>query len=176
MRARIARLSELVMGKIKINWLQAQQDYMSSRETSLKDISQKYGISLSRVKKVSMKQRWSEARNRIWETATQAAFEETTDSAKTLIERHTEAARYLQEAGIKELKRRIRNKQLSGIKANLFLKMILVGLKAERALYPKELVTQNRVESLEDDGFSEELIEAARESLVKYPPKSISNE
>jgi len=46
------------MSKTKINWLESYQDYLATKEMSLRDVSEKYGVSYSRVKKVSMLKRW----------------------------------------------------------------------------------------------------------------------
>lgn len=154
------------MAKAKINWLEAYQDYLATKEMSLGDVAEKYKVSLSRVKKVSMIRKWTITKNRVWEAAEEQAIEETISSAKELIKRHSETARYLQEAGVKWLKRYLKSKKSNELKARFLLRMIIVGLKAERALYPKELRFVDEAEIV-NEGLSPELEGAIYESFRK---------
>jgi hypothetical protein len=169
------------MAKTKINWILAQQDYLASKEISLTDISKRYGISLSRVKKVSMTQGWNATKNRVWEAARLAAIEVGIDSTKDVIKRHSKAARYLQETGLRLLKEYLRKTKVTDLSPHFLFRMIVLGLKAEKDLYPQELIIKyhraklEKEERLED--VSPELLKAVNEvlkmELCKKKPLSV---
>ncbi len=157
------------MGKTKVNWIIAQQEYLVSKETSLSDIAKKYSVSLSRVKKVSMKNKWYETKERVWESARKLAIKETVGSTKEMIKRQSETVRYFQETGLKLLKKCLKSISPEKLRITLMLKMLVLGLKTERTLYSEEL---KRYHAKTTKGFtseipSQELIEATREALVK---------
>jgi len=155
------------MGKIKINWILAQQEYLASKEVSLTDIAKKYGVSLSRVKKVSMKNKWYETKERIWENARELAIKESVGSATEMIRRHTEAARYFQDTGMMLLKRYLKIVKKDEVRIPTMLKILILGLKTERELYADAL--KNYVSKTSDDanydGFSKAATEAINESF-----------
>jgi hypothetical protein len=155
------------MGKIKVNWILAQQEYLASKEASLTDIAQKYGVSLSRVKKVSMINKWYETKERIWESARELAIKESGSSATEMIKRHTEAARYFQETGLRLLKRYLKTVKEDEVRISTMLKILILGLKTERELYADEL--KNYVSKTTDEtnyeGFSKAATEAINESF-----------
>ncbi|HUS60287.1 MAG TPA: hypothetical protein VMX76_02815 [Nevskiaceae bacterium] len=157
------------MGKVKINWLEAFQDYLSDEKITLNEIAKKYGVSLSRVKKVSMIRKWKQTKDGIWEKARETAIEETVGSTKELIKRHSETARYLQKVGIDGLKAYFKTRKPSELKTSLLLRMIVLGLKTERKLYPEEsIIRYFRMKPRTDDRLAEvspELIEAVHEVL-----------
>jgi uncharacterized protein YjcR len=64
------------MSRYKIDWQKAKQDFLLNRNTTLKDIALKYGISHSRIRKVSMKKGWVAEKKKIWEEVNKAALEE----------------------------------------------------------------------------------------------------
>ena len=158
------------MGKVKINWLEAYQDYLVTKEMSLRDVAEKYGISLSRVKKVSMIRKWTITKNRVWEAARETAINETIDSAEELIIRHSEATRYLQETGLRLLKEYLRKTKVTEINPYFLLRMIVLGLKIERELYPDSLRQEHQNTATSTEGHSEALTEAIyevfREKLI----------
>lgn len=164
------------MAKSRINWILAQHDYLISCDTSLTDIAKKYDISLSRVKKVSMKQRWSETKEKVWEKARENALVETGQSAKDLLIRHSRIARYFQETGVKFLKTCISctfdkdfNKDINNI--HLMLRMLTLGLKIERDLYSEALkryYTNPKAQPL-NEGRSQKLTDAIKYVYKHYP-------
>ena len=156
------------MSKTKINWLEAYQDYLATKEMSLRDVSEKYKVSLSRVKKVSMTRKWTITKSRVWEAAREAAINETIDSTKELIIRHSKAARYLQETGLKLLKDYLKKTKVTEVNPCFLLRMIVLGLKIERELYPEELKVKYE-EKFIYEGYSEALRKAVEESFRKYP-------
>ena len=57
------------MGVAKIDWLDALQAYLEAPGVSLSDIADRYKVSLSRVKKVSMEKGWAATKEKIWQNA-----------------------------------------------------------------------------------------------------------
>ncbi|MFH1610562.1 MAG: hypothetical protein ABIA91_01605 [Patescibacteria group bacterium] len=168
------------MGKTKINWLEAYQTYLQDEKMSLKDISIKYGISLSQVKKVSMNQKWKQTKDKIWEKARETAIKKAYDSATELIIRQSEIAKYLQEVGLKGLKLYLKITKPNEIKSSLLLRMIKLGLKTERSLYPDNLIIQSQQNTSESTkGISNELTEAIyevfRQKIGRKRPNIHSN-
>lgn len=157
------------MGKIKINWILAQQEYLTSKEASLTDIAKKYGVSLSRVKKVSMKNKWYETKEHIWESARELAIKESVGSATEMIRRHTEAARYFQDTGMMLLKRYLKMVKNDEIRISTMLKILMLGLKTERELYADALknYVSKTVDNTNFEGFSKAASEAINESFYK---------
>jgi len=149
------------MGRIKINWLEAYQGYLLNEKMSLNDIADKYGVSLSQVKKVSMNKKWKQTKDKIWENARETAIKKTSGSITELIIRQSKIARYLQETGLKGLKLYLKITKPSEIKVSLLLNMIKLGLKTERELYPENLMIQEQQNASESTkGLSNELTEA----------------
>ena len=132
------------MGKIKVNWLKAYQIYLLNEKMSLNDIADKYGVSLSQVKKVSMNKKWKQTKDKIWGNARKTAIKKTSGSITELIIRQSKIARYLQETGLKGLKLYLKITKPSEIKVSLLLNMIKLGLKTERGLYPENLIIQEQ--------------------------------
>jgi len=158
------------MGKVKINWNEAYQEFLVTDGMSLKDIAEKYGISYSRVKKVSMTRKWTITKSRVWEKAREMAINETADSAKELIIRQSKMARYLQEKGMELLKKYLKKTKVTEMSPYFLLRMIIVGLKIERDLYSEELKTRYRYEErFVCEGHSEAVTEAIKETRKKYP-------
>jgi len=155
------------MGKVKINWFEAYQEFLATDGMSLRDVAEKYGVSYSRVKKVSMARKWTIAKNRVWEAARESAINETMDSAKELIIRHSKIARYFQETGVRLLKKRLKDKK-TALSDALCLRMLVLGLKTERELYPQNLIIKESEKSVEKNrGFSKALDEAIYEVFKK---------
>lgn len=157
------------MGKVKIDWLLAEQEYLADRRKSLEDISIKYGVSLSRTKKVAARNRWQEKRDSVWKEAETKALEETVCSAKRLIERHAYTAQFMQREGIRLLKDYLGSLSRSDYDPSLIIRMITEGLKAERSLYADSLIIkeQQKESEAEQEHFSPELLEAVHEVFVK---------
>ena len=161
------------MGKTRVNWILAQQEYLASKEASLSDIARKYCVSLSRVKKVSMKNRWSETKKRVWEKARELAINESVDSAKEMIKRQSETARYFQEKGLELLKQCLELIKPEKLQISTMVRMLVLGLRTERELYSEELKRYNSKITYEpiSEGLSRAVTEAINESLTKYPSK-----
>jgi len=149
------------MGKTKINWLEAYQTYLQDEKLSLNDIADKYGVSHSQVKKVSMNEKWKQTKDKIWENARETAIKKTYGSATELIIRQSEIAKYLQRTGLKGLKLYLKITKPNEVKVSLLLNMIKLGLKTERSLYPDNLILQKQQNAPEStEGLSNELTEA----------------
>jgi len=144
------------MGRIKINWILAQQDYISCKETSLTDIARKYVISLSRVKQVAIMKKWKQTKDNIWERALVTSHKTVLDSCEQYVIRTSRIARYLQNTALRNLKKCF--EALEEIKftpkhAIHFLpgmvRIVAMGMKLERELYPKELIHKTTCELYE---------------------------
>lgn len=170
------------MANPKIDWAKAKQEYIATKEMSLKDVAFRFGISYQRVKSVSMQEGWTKEKAKMWHEAEREALEETEGSIKDLVQRHAKVARYLQAGGLKYLKA-ILDELEETFKANpeegrkllktlivnkvidtrILMSMVSEGLKAERELYPKQLQIKGDLGL--GIGISEELKEAAYEVL-----------
>lgn len=131
------------MGKIKIDWLLAQQDYLSRKETSLTDIANKYVISLSQVKKVAAKKKWKQMKDDMWKRAYITSYKEVLDSTEQYTTRRLKIARYLQNVslwGLNKCFEILRVIKPSPRFLSLYVKILSMGMKLERELYPKELI------------------------------------
>jgi hypothetical protein len=160
------------MGRIKIDWSKAFQEYLLNERMSLKEISDKYGISLSRVKKVSMNQKWKQTKDRIWSNARMAIINETGDNAEEMIKRQKVISIYLQETGMRLLKHYLRTTKVKDINVNAMIKMLFLGLKTERELYPRDLIDREfrqmiQGEEINEQEYSMELKAAIDESFEK---------
>ena len=160
------------MGRIKIDWQKAFQEYLSNKNMSLTDISDKYGVSLSRVKKVSMIQKWKQTKDSIWENARITIIEESGDTAEETMRRHKIMAICLQETGIRWLKIYLKTTKAKDINVNAMIRMLFLGLKTERELYPKDLIYEEMRkmicgEEVKEQGQSLALEEAIHESFEK---------
>ena len=164
--------------KSNFNWAGAKAEYISSRGVSLKDISIKYGMSISSIKTISSKENWAEEKQKRWDSAEKSALEEVEGSIKDLIVRHAKVARFLQAGGLTHLKKIVEyfsenpDMLIKG-KLSELAKMIQAlygmageGLKAERELYPKQIKFEGDVD-LNMEGLSKELEEAIYESFRK---------
>jgi len=123
--------------------------YMGNSTMSLKDVAKKHKLSYSYLQQVSAREKWGDQKKEIIRKATEGALEEVEGSLKNLIVRHAKVARWLQNAGLSRLQKRIQEisasekglskKKVRQIKDRLLLSLVSEGLKAERELYPKQL-------------------------------------
>jgi len=182
------------MAKKKMDWAKARQEFTATKEMSLKDIAELYGISYGNVRQVAMREKWVDEKEKMWGKAEEEALVETEGSIKDLIKRHSKVARYLQAAGLKNLKLlvdEVEEKMKAGdeegardvLKKLIFNKiitpgtlttMLSEGLKAERELYPKQMQVSGDL-TVASDGLSKEAEEAIYESFRrkigrKQPP------
>lgn len=160
------------MGRLKIDWLRAFREYLSSGTVSLVEISNRYGISISRIKKVSMSQKWKQTKDKVWENARITIIQESGDTAEEMIKRHKAMAIFFQETGMKLLEFYLRTTKVKDINVNAMIRMLFEGLKIERELYPRDLIDKEVgrmvcAKETKEDGLSLELDEAVKESFEK---------
>jgi len=153
----------------KTDWVIARDEYIKTKDLSLKGVAQRYGVSYSRVRGVSMKEGWVKLKIEKWGKAAEDALEETEGSIKDLIVRHSKIARFLQAGGLREIQKKLKamkdNPKLAN-EASIrdLLALVAEGLKAERELYPKQMQFKGDL-AIEGEGLSPELREAIYESF-----------
>ena len=151
----------------KTNWEQVKATYIANPMLSLKDVAKKYGLSYAYLQQVSAKEGWVAQKKKVHKDASEEALKEVEGSLKDLIVRHAKVARWLQNAGLSRLQKRINtiieaektNKKVRGVDDRVLLALVAEGLKAERELYPKQLQIQGDV-SVEASGISKSLDKA----------------
>jgi hypothetical protein len=176
------------MAKTKTSdWIkQAKVEYISSKDVSLKDIAKRYKKGYPWVRQVASRDNWIKEKEKRWADAEKEALEDVEGSIKDLIKRHAKVARYLQAAGLKNLKllldeveEKIAEKDPEAarkllksliynkiISAGTLTSIVSEGLKAERELYPKQMKIEGDVE-MKFGEVSDELLEAAHNALIK---------
>ncbi len=172
--------------KSKIDWGKARQEFIAIKESTLKMIAEAYGMSYQQVRDVASREKWIDEKTKMWGKAEEEALVETEGSIRDLIKRHSKVARYLQAAGLKNLKLLVdevedlmkagdvgeARKILKGLIFNKIITprtlttMLAEGLKAERELYPKQMQIQGDI-TIESEGLSKEAEEAIYESFRK---------
>ena len=170
--------------KSKIDWGKARQEFIATKELTLKMIAGSYGVSYTQVRNVASREKWINEKEQMWGKAEEEALIETEGSIKDLIKRHSKVARYLQAGGLKNLKLildQVEEELKTGdvdearkiLKQLIFNKiitpgtlttMIVEGLKAERELYPKQMQIQADL-TVASEGLSKEAEEAIYESF-----------
>lgn len=149
------------MSRTKIDWLKAEQDYLNNNRLSLMDISQKYGVSYSRVKKVSMDKGWYQKRQRIIEKGKEQIEEEAEKSLAEQIKQHRKDATYVKNVALAEIKKRAESGHLENESLATLVRMIGISLRELRETFPKSLVIEES--SPEPKGLSQELEDAINE-------------
>lgn len=160
---------------------------MANPTMSLKKLAEKNKLSYSYLQQVSAKEKWVAQKKEILKNATESALEEVEGSLKKIIIRHAKVARWLQNAGLSRLQKRVamvveREKlvtlgtkksllkalTIKEIEDRLLLAMVAEGLKAERDLYPKQLQVEGGLGiDVEVKGISEALDKALYEVFRK---------
>jgi len=114
-----------------INWPEIRIDYIRGSET-LRELAEKYGVSISTLKKRSMRERWSVLRNQYRTKVELETLERaTSQDAEELIEtrtRHIKISRALQAKAIARLKE-LNPNELSPEETRRFLE---AGVRIER--------------------------------------------
>lgn len=172
--------------KNKIDWGKARQEFIATKELTLKMIANSYGVSYTQVRNIASREKWINEKEQMWGKAEAEALVETEGSIKDLIQRHSKVARYLQAGGLKNLKLildQVEDEMKTGdideartiLKQLIFNKivtpgtlttMIAEGLKAERELYPKQMQIQADL-TVASEGLSKEAEEAIYESFKR---------
>lgn len=151
------------MGKIKIDWLQARQDYLSNQEISLTDISNRYAICLSRVKKVAVKERWTQLKDNVKRDAYALSYQTVSDSYKEYFTRTLKISRYLQNVSLSYLEKCF--EVLENVKPTLkfalhfipmLTRLVAMAMRLERELYPQKLIHQTAVEMNDEANGNQE--------------------
>ena len=158
------------MANPKIDWQKARDEYIKTKEMSLKGISKRYGVSYSRVRTIAQNEGWGKEKEKQWDEAAKDALIESQGSIKDLISRHAKIARFLQAGGLREIKKKLEAMEsdpIIGLKTSIrdLLALVAEGLKAERELYPKQMQFEGDVSV--DIGISKELKKAVYEVLKK---------
>lgn len=152
------------MIKTKINWLKAEQDYLSNSGLSLMDISLQYGVSYSRVKKVSMEKGWHQKRQELIERGKQQIEEEAEKSITEQVKQHRRDATYIKNTVLAEIKGRVEGGLLGNENLSALVRLLDIGMRELRELFPKNIVVKENLPEIE---ISPELKQAAHEALIK---------
>jgi len=164
----------------------AKAMYVSGKNVSIKDVAKEFNKGYAWVRQVAMRDNWGKEKEKLWNKAEKEALEEAEGSIKDLIKRHSRVSRYLQTAGVKNLKllldeveEKMKNQDEEGarkilkqlifnkiLSAGTLTSMVDVGMKGERELYPKQMKIEGDVE-MRFGEVSEELKEAVHDALIK---------
>jgi hypothetical protein len=87
----------------KINWTEAQKDFLSDPTLRYKDISDKYGVSLTAVKQRGVNEHWHEVRSDLSKKTIQQVETKLIDRNSEINERHGVAFRNLQQLAATKL-------------------------------------------------------------------------
>lgn len=81
----------------KIDWAEAQKDYLTDATMSYKDIAEKYGVSSTSVENHARGQGWVELRNKLGEMSTNKILKKLANERSKANLRHTKSYRKVQE-------------------------------------------------------------------------------
>jgi len=73
------------MTKTKIDWFKAKREFLLNDSMSLKDVAEKYGLSYSKVKRISAKREWFKDKREVKKIISKSLLKE---SAINVIEKH----------------------------------------------------------------------------------------
>lgn len=146
------------MKKTKIDWLKAEQDYISDTRSSLNDIAQRYGISYSWLKKVSMEKGWNQKKQRLIEKGKNEIENNAEKSIEEQIKQHRKDATYIKDTVLSEIKSRVKNNSLENENLASLTRLLDIGMRELRELFPKNLVIEKS--EPEQSNISPEIEEA----------------
>jgi len=152
--------------KTKIDWLKAEQEYLSDNQASLSDIAKRVGISHSRLKKVSMEKGWHEKKKKLIEKGKQQIELEAEETITEQIKQHRRDATYIKNTVLTEIKSRVENGQLRNENLSILTRLLDIGLRELRESFPKNLViSENQPEPIHES-VSPDLEEAISDVLA----------
>lgn len=154
------------MSKTRIDWLKTEQEYLSDSKTSLADMAKKYGISYSRLKKLSMQKGWHKKKQELIERGRQEVESKAEDTITEQIKQHRRDATYIKNTVLAEIKGRVEGGFLGSESLSTLVRLLDIGLRELRESFPKNLMIQEQKSEPEEKGFSPELTEAVHDVLV----------
>jgi len=123
----------------KINWSQAQADYIADETLSYKDIAQKYGVATQNVAIRAGKDHWVEKRKELISTSGQRVIERTSEAITEVTMRHIQTAKILQAKGMEALV----TKDMNPENFSEAVKSVKDGVDIERKAYGLDKPQQN---------------------------------
>lgn len=160
----------------RIDRAKIKSEYLSNQGISLKSLSEKFGISESRLLQLSQKEGWYKEKLRIWDKAEKDVIEEVEGSVKDLLTRHSKSARYLQIRFLKmarDILDDLDDASTLSTKDKLqLLPAVIRGIEAawasERELYPRQLEIAGKLEkSLKLEEIPKEVSDAFIEAFER---------
>lgn len=153
------------MDKQKVDWLIIEQDYLSNRTLSLKDISKKYSVSHSQLKKISMKMVWNKRRKALLERGKKQIEADVGKSILEQIKEHKKDAIYVKNTALAEIRKRAENGHLQGESLAVLVRMLDIGLRELREMFPTDLPQEEIIKK--PVGMSKALDEAIHEVFIR---------